>query len=172
MERKELIIYFDSDGVLADMKGFMDTHGIPYNPDGVCDKEVDKIMWGELSKIPNFYAKFDELDGVKVLKNLQNKGEHCEVLTAIPKPHWNITGAGEDKIQWVREHLGDTPVRIVYRAEKKELATDKFKVLVDDLEVNIREWTEAGGTGILFTGEKDFDYGIIDRLRSELETQG
>ena len=161
----DIHIYFDSDGVLADMKGYMDAHGIPYNPDGVCDKSVDKVMWGMISKIDHFYDKLDPLPGsVELFKELSSIYD-CAVLTAIPKEKWGITTSGEDKINWCKRWLGEeAKVHIVYRAQKADFAKTKKDVLVDDLEINIEEWEAKGGTGILFTGADSFDYAKLQNL--------
>ncbi len=161
----DIHIYFDSDGVLADMKGYMDAHGIPYNPDGVCDKSVDKVMWGMIRKIDHFYDKLDPLPGsVELFKELSSIYD-CAVLTAIPKEKWGITTSGEDKINWCKRWLGEeAKVHIVYRAQKADFAKTKKDVLVDDLEINIEEWEAKGGTGILFTGADSFDYAKLQNL--------
>ena len=158
-------IYFDSDGVLADMKGYMDAHDIPYNPDGVCDKSVDEIMWGKIREIDHFYDKLDPLPGsVELFKELSSKYD-CAVLTAVPKEKWGITTSGEDKINWCRRLLGDdVKVHIVYRAQKADFVMSKKDVLIDDLEINIKEWEAGGGTGILFTGAENFDYSKLVEL--------
>ena len=78
-------------------------------------------------------------------------GERCEILTGIPKARRGILYAAEDKTEWVKRLLSDTVVvNTVYKAEKKNFVKGKGSILIDDLEQNIREWREAGGTGILF----------------------
>ncbi len=71
------------------------------------------------------------------------------LLTGIPKPKRGITDAGEDKIEWVHRLLAaDIKVKIVYREEKPQYCTGKDCILIDDMESNIRDWNEYGGTGI------------------------
>ena len=79
-------------------------------------------------------------------------GDRCEILTGIPKPKRGVTYAAEDKIKWVRRLLSEkVKVNIVFREEKPQYCTGKGCVLIDDMEKNIRDWNEMGGTGILNT---------------------
>ena len=41
-------------------------------------------------------------------------------------------------------------VNIVYSQDKKNYAKDKGTILIDDLDKNIKEWENCGGTGIKF----------------------
>ena len=41
-------------------------------------------------------------------------------------------------------------VNIVFKEEKKEYVEGKGTILIDDLEKNICDWEEFGGTGIQF----------------------
>ena len=159
MGSQKLTIYFDMDGVLADMRGYMDEHNIKYNPIGFYDVEVDIKMWDDIRAIPNFYDKLRPVEGsVELFKELSKKYD-CQILTAIPKAKWNIATAKDDKISWVRRYLGeDVIINTVYRPEKVNYAKGPQSILVDDLEQNISEWETAGGTGILFTDAQSFDY--------------
>lgn len=152
-------IYFDMDGVLADMRGYMDSHGIKYNPDGVYDITVDQKMWDDIRAIPHFYDKLEPLPGsIELFKKLSEKYD-CQILTAVPKEKWNIDTARDDKISWAMRYLGDdVKINTVYRPEKKDFVKGKQSILVDDLPKNIGEWGEAGGTGILFTSADSFDF--------------
>ena len=158
-------LYFDLDGVLADMKGYMNTHNIPYNPDGVRDKSVDIIMWDKIREIPHFYQKLKPVKGsIELFKQL-NKVYDCEVLSAIPMPRWNLEGTGEDKTKWCNHYLGkDVKVNICYRKEKQDYAVGRNCVLVDDLGINIEEWEKHGGSGILFKSAKDFDFDKLAKI--------
>lgn len=79
------------------------------------------------------------------------RGDKCEILTGVPKPRRGITTAGEDKINWVRRLLSnDVVVNIVWREDKPDYCSGKDCILIDDYELNIREWENCGGTGLLF----------------------
>ena len=40
-------------------------------------------------------------------------------------------------------------MNIVFREEKPQYCTGKGYILIDDMERNIKEWNEMGGTGIV-----------------------
>ncbi len=73
-----------------------------------------------------------------------------EILTGIPKPRREIVNAASDKKAWVKRLLSeDIKVNIVFREEKPQYCTGKGYILIDDMERNIKEWNEMGGTGIV-----------------------
>ena len=77
-------------------------------------------------------------------------GDKCEILTGIPKPRREIVNAASDKKIWVKRLLSeDIKVNIVFREEKPQYCTGKGCILIDDMERNIKEWNEMGGTGIV-----------------------
>lgn len=173
MSNTRIKIYFDSDGVLADMQGYMDEHGIIYNPMNVYDVDVDIKMWDDIRKVDHFYLQLKPLPGsVELFKKLREKYD-CEVLTAEPKEKWNIPHAGQDKIDWVKKFLGeDVVTHIVYRNQKQDYALGANCILVDDLEKNIKEWEAQGGTGILFTSVAEFDEDMLDTLVKKIQEAG
>ncbi len=158
-------IYFDMDGVLADFsKGVLDFCGIV--PEGTQDEnsEKDNLMWEEIKKIDHFYAKLDLMPGaLEMFERIYGEyGDKCEILTGIPKERRGIKYAAEDKKSWVKKFLSDKiTVNAVYKADKKNFAKNGGSILIDDLEKNISEWREAGGTGILFKS--------VSQVMSELE---
>ena len=57
--------------------------------------------------------------------------------------------SGEDKTNWTHRLLSpDIKVNIVFREDKPQYCTGKGCILIDDMERNIRDWNEMGGTGI------------------------
>ena len=163
--KDDIIIYFDMDGVLADFKGYLIANNIPYVTHNTTDKAADEHMWECIKKVDRFYYQLSPMPGVIELFKELSKEYCCEILSAIPKPHWGLVGTGEDKRDWVAKYLGeDVPVHIVYREEKKEYVKNRKCILIDDLDKNIMEWNECGGTGILFEGVETFDKSLIERL--------
>lgn len=160
--RKEVIkviekIYFDMDGVLADFdRGVEELCGMASPKQGVSRTQAeDDLMWERIRGVEHFYDKLEPMPGaLELFGTLRARyGDRVEILTGIPKPKRGITTAGEDKIAWVRRHLGDdVVVNIVYRAEKVNYCKGPGCILIDDLPVNISEWEAVGGTGILYRG--------------------
>lgn len=110
-------IYFDMDGVLADFaKGVKDLCGIDAPPqDGSAEEQNDR-MFEAMRKVDRFYLKLEPMEGmVELFRELRGlHGDRIEILTAVPKPHRHIVGAGEDKTEWVGRYLdGDVRINIV-----------------------------------------------------------
>lgn len=162
---ENITVYFDMDGVLANFRGYCDERNIKYNPDGVFDEAVDTKMWAELNKNDHFYYNLPPIEGsVELFKDL-SKDYNCEILTAVPRPKWNIVNAAKDKIDWCKDYLGENvKVNICYRREKQQYAEGRNTILVDDLGKNIDEWERQGGYGILFKDAKSFDRTLIDTI--------
>ena len=147
-------IYLDMDGVLADFdRGVVEICGMKSHPQGgEQDSNHDNLMWEAIRKAGHFYDRLEPMQGaVEMFNTIYGKyGDRCEILTGIPKAKRGIVTAGEDKKNWMKRMLSDRiKVNIVYREQKPEYCKGKSCVLVDDLEKNIREWEEMGGTGIL-----------------------
>ena len=150
-------IYFDMDGVLADFeRGVREICGIePPDQNAKHHKPGhDDEMWAKIKQSTHFYDYLEFMPGAeKMFKTVYEKyGDKVEILTGIPKPKREVTYAAEDKIKWVHRLLGeDIKVNIVFREEKPRYCHGKGCILIDDMEKNIKEWNEMGGTGILNT---------------------
>ena len=147
-------IFFDMDGVLADFDSGVETFcGIMNHSQAESTKEEENTLWDAIRKVEHFYYKLDVLPGAcDMFKEIYDTyGDHCEILTGIPKPERGMPDAAEDKVRWVRKYLSDTmKVNTVRKKEKKNYCTGEDCVLIDDLEENIIAWKKSGGTGILF----------------------
>ena len=152
-------IHFDMDGVLADFqRGVRELAcAEPSDQDAVNSREGEKedlAMWDAIRKVDHFYDRLELMPGAgELFAAVHDRyGADCEILTAAPKEKRHIENAGEDKIRWARRVLGeDIKVNVVYDSkEKKNYCTGKGCVLIDDLEENVKEWEEYGGTGIWY----------------------
>lgn len=157
-------IYFDMDGVLADFdRGIEELCSMEKQKQGEASAASDDELWDAVRGVENFYDKLEPVKGaVEMFKALWEKyGDRCEILSAVPKPHRNIPSAREDKTKWVRRLLSDQVViNLVYRAEKQDFVKGKGCILIDDYQINIDEWNQAGGTGILFESAE----GVVEKL--------
>ena len=159
-------IYFDMDGVLADFdRGIRELcHLDPLNQASK-SKADDDAMWEAVKNVGHFYDKLELMPGaLNMFKTLHNRyGDKCEILSGIPKPRRGIMTSGEDKTAWAHRFLGeDIVVNIVFREEKKKYVKGSGYILIDDLEKNIKEWNETGGTGIHFTNADEVLKKIAD----------
>ena len=153
------------DGVLADfdrgVREFCNMEPLPQSED--LPVGYDDELWSKVREAGHFYDKLELIPGAKDLFDyVYNKYEdRCEILTGVPKPRRGITTAGDDKINWVRRLLSeDIKVNIVWREDKPDYCTGKDCVLIDDYELNIREWENCGGTGIRFTTAEE----VLERI--------
>ncbi len=148
-------VYFDMDGVLADFeRGVQEICGLtPPSQNAKHKKEnEDDKMWEAIKLTPHFYDYLELMPGAKdMFDSVRAKyGEKCEILTGIPKPRRGIANAAEDKKAWVKRLLSDDiVVNIVFREDKPKFCTGKGCILIDDMERNIREWKDMGGTGVV-----------------------
>lgn len=144
-------VYVDLDGVLVDL-----CHGVElvFGQPWVIAKQHITVApgnpgWQWVSKhYPHFWEDLQwHPDGRRLWNGLVSYRPH--ILSAAPAA-W-VEGARHGKQIWVRTHLGsDVIPHIVMRDEKKQFATANGipNLLVDDDELNIREWREAGGFGV------------------------
>ena len=148
-------IYFDMDGVLADFdRGLKELCNFEKVDQSLATEENDRALWQAVRNASHFYGRLEPMPGAVDMFNTiyELYGDKCEILSAVPKPHRGVVSAREDKISWVRRILSESvTVNLVYRAEKKNFVRGKGSILIDDYDINIREWIELGGTGILFT---------------------
>ena len=146
----------DMDGVLADfdrgVRELAEAEPLPMN--GPRREADDDRMWEAIRRVPHFYARLQPMPGARAFfEALSGEfGGNCQILTGIPKPKRGIPEAAEDKREWARRELSpEVVVHIVFREQKRELCGGPDCVLIDDSARNIDQWTEAGGTGIVFT---------------------
>ena len=156
-----MMIYLDMDGVLADFdRGVNELCGMRASSQAGRDDDpdYDDRMWAAIRKVDHFYDKLELMPGAKELfDRLRGKyGDRVEILTGIPRKERGIVTAAEDKIAWTRRLLSeDVIIHTVSRKEKQDYCKGPEDILIDDREKTIREWREAGGTGILHVSAEE-----------------
>ena len=149
-------IYIDMDGVLADFdEGIRQLcYMEPQPQNAIQSQEYEDEMWDRIRKVGHFYGKLQPMPGaVEMFKKLyETYGDKVEILTGIPKPERGIIEAAADKREWVADLLSkDVVVNTVRRKDKKNYCKGKDCVLIDDYDKNTREWSDMGGSVILYT---------------------
>ena len=154
---KNVRIYIDMDGVVADFEKGVKDAGVELSPmGGSAGPEKANEFWGALGRVPNFYYNLEPIpEGVEMVKKLMEKYE-CVFLTGIPRAENEMMTAQLDKIKWAKKYFGDdAKVYPVKRYTKARFCNGRNSILIDDYMKNIREWEEAGGSGVQFKPDKD-----------------
>lgn len=138
-----MIVNVDMDGVLVDFNGFIKRqfgkNFVDLNNDWV---------WNELAKYKDLYAILDPMVDAFDLWNAI-KHLNPQILTAVPSKI-QMQRASLDKIEWVRNYLGkDVEVKFGPYSIDKQKWCNQGDVLIDDSYLNVSQWNNKGGIGIL-----------------------
>jgi len=146
--------FLDMDGVFADFdRRVLEISGkLPY--------QFDRGMWKFIMSDREFFAKLEFMPDA----------EHLWEYTKQFKPTF-LTGAppGErsqnQKREWVAKRFGDEWTTIVLPKKDKQLYSGPNKVLIDDTPVNVEQWSDKGGHGVLHEGDVWATIEFVEELR-------
>lgn len=179
-------VLLDMDGVLADfIGGAMAFHGkdyphYPHDPDTQVEQmpwDIERVFnmnphalwsnlgrtfWRNLKPLPQFnhyVSSLEEKFGV----------DRICLLTSPPRSE----GAVEGKLDWIREYLPQYRRQFLI-GPAKEFCASPHHVLVDDHEVNIQKFRDAGGHGFLVPAPWNSRFGenAVTALDEWLESLG
>jgi len=137
------------DGVLADLVGTLEK----ISGKSVHDYTSNEF-WNEAKQYQNLFRILDKKqDADELIDDLlfAFSDMNIEILTAIPLIA-SFPTAAQDKENWIKEHFNHG-----FKFKIGPYARDKYKhakpgdILIDDSSINIDQWNEAGGIGILHT---------------------
>lgn len=135
MASKKKIVYVDMDNVLVDFESARNKL-----PEGVWDAAPDK------ADLPGVFALMEPLDGaIDAYKALHAKYD-VYILSTSP---WANHTAMNDKLVWVKKHLGDHGYKRLILSHNKHLNRGDY--LIDDRPNNGAaefegEWIQFGST--------------------------
>lgn len=138
-------IFCDLDGVLCDFdRQFVSL--FKKSPEDIENKYGKGFFWSLINKKKESYWETMPWmpDGKELWKYISPFKP--EILSAPPRTGSQFAIQG--KTSWVRREIGNVPLHIVFKKEKRQFAA-KNHILIDDHEQNIIDWNEAGGIGIL-----------------------
>jgi 5'-nucleotidase len=147
------MVYIDMDGVVADFEGWSkEVIGSDWKA------QINLPSWGRFVEHPDLYLKLPVMEGAKVLYNAccEYIGDKNDVqfLTALPnRARDSFPDAPAHKIAWAKKHI-DPHVRVAFgpfAQHKRYHIRFKEDVLIDDMILNIKQWRNDGGRGILHT---------------------
>lgn len=150
-------VYIDQDGVVADFDKGLLKHGLVNNktfmhlPHHEWTDEQRKLFKevGKVMSTPGFFQTLPMMPHAKEL--WLTAGNRRFILTARPTDGEEGKRIEREKKAWLDQNFGNVPdYRFIccLRSEKKKYA--KGNILVDDMEINCKEWTDNGGVAILF----------------------
>ena len=151
-----LTVYLDMDGVLADF----DKKTIELIGKMLREFPTSKEGWDAMADHRNIYELLEPMpdavelvNGVITLCKVHNV--NYGVLTAIPKIG-KIPDAKIHKVKWIKNTFPELShnFNIGPHAQHKQFHAREGDVLIDDSELNIPQWNDAGGYGILHTSAK------------------
>jgi hypothetical protein len=146
------VIYMDMDGVVADfVKGYKDMTGRNAHED-----DLQTINFN-CALVFNFFRKLPILEkGKELFKELD---KFCRIVF-LTTPMDSVITCRRDKIEWIKEHFGNYD--IIFSYNKQDYAKDDCCILIDDMDYNLKPFSEAGGTAINF---KDNNNKIINKIK-------
>ena len=146
---KNIKVYVDLDGVLADFEGAVEQRfGKPMR--GMAKGE----LWGRIKhyndqKEPWFYSLPKMPDADELWDFLTKNFENVEILTASGSTPKDAPG---QKKAWSGDNLGyQYKANVVGAAGEKAAFADENSVLIDDRSQAIDPFIKAGGIGVLHT---------------------
>lgn len=139
----EKLVYFDMDGVMADIEKSYDAITDKRKPDGTM----------LFSLVPDCHAFFRDLPPIYDMLRLWQyvPRERRRILSAVPRS--NVEQSSSGKLAFLNIHV-EIPaehVHLVVGKSNKKTFARPGDILIDDWPPNINDWRESGGTGILFT---------------------
>lgn len=137
-------LFLDLDGVLVDFEKGIEQFGYG-TIDEIKAKRGDSFIWVLLSRVDESFWK--NLEWMPDGKEIWNFCKHLHpiILSAPTNDRSSRTG----KEIWVRQQLGPDVKLILEKSKDKYKHAKPGYILVDDRPSNIKDWTNAGGTGIL-----------------------
>jgi hypothetical protein len=167
--------FVDLDGVLVDFnRGAIRRHGREHPdpwPAGVwavrevlgLDSEsfwapMDEQFWVELDPLPDCY------DLLRLLESIFGAENVC-ILSSPARSASALAG----KYRWILRHLPGYERRYLI-GPPKHFCAAPGKVLVDDLEENVKRFSEAGGQGVLIPRPWNGGHAVLpERVLGQME---
>lgn len=153
-----MTLYVDMDGVLVDFDGFIKRQF------GKNFKELNNDwVWNELAKYKDLYAILDPtIDAFELWDAINHLNP--QILTAVPSKI-EMQRAPLDKIEWVKKYLGkNVEVKFGPYSIDKQKWCKPGDVLIDDNYLNVSQWNDKGGIGIL--------HSVADNTIKQLKSKG
>lgn len=141
--KKQLTVYFDMDGVLANFDKAVQEMG-----------GIDNLPW---LNSKGFFRKLQPIGTPNdTIQLLQGLGYNVYILSKVEVRDVAGQQRAIDKVNWCKEHLPSLPSENVIIVPYHENKVDYLKsdirtsVLLDDYKENLKEWHNLGGYAVKF----------------------
>lgn len=147
------ILYVDMDGVLCDMEAsYVEHFGITPLQARDLGKEKYDSLWDTFVYYRAFkslpmHAGADKL--IEFFKSIEN-----DVTVAILSSSSGLDSHAKvqhDKMIWLDDHDIKYPALIVPGRRYKKFYAEKNAFLIDDFDINVKEFISKGGSGVIHT---------------------
>jgi len=152
-------VYLDMDGVIADfVTASIKAHGVGHVVNAEACQHWDyfakwkggmtkKQFWSKCMS-HEFWVNIPAYPWTRDLYRLIKSVDHTvKIATSPSKDPGCLTG----KMEWLDNHLNLTTSDVIFIHEKWRLA-DPYSLLIDDDKKKVKQFKEAGGKAILFSG--------------------
>ena len=148
LNKNEITIFCDMDGVLADFMGGIARH---LNKKDFKQGDIDKVLLTDAGTSKGWWVSLAPMSDAKTLWKYISQYD-IQILSACPSVCSDDRAVIAGKKAWVKKHLKPSPskVNIVQRKDKKTFAAPNH-ILIDDHIKNIRDFDSGGGVGIHHT---------------------
>jgi hypothetical protein len=164
-------VYLDMDGVLADFFGGVEKlYGVSHWKQLTSDKSKD-LRQDVIDRITgtNFFETLPKFPTADTLIGMIKKftGGRFSILTSpLRGDHDN---SAQWKKVWINQNIEQPNETIVTGRKEKYATTDGISnILIDDRPINIQNWQNKGGYGILYQANKD----PLSKVSASLEQYG
>ena len=162
-----MLIYFDMDGVLSDLDGYL----ADFAGTSLQEIQSDQDFRFKVVQDSVLQQSFSHWLGLKALqksswkslmRRLRSLGHELEILTSYGSWDPLVVGprAHTGKIRWLEMHYSDifeekvlTGFNGVETCKQKQFYSQPGSVLVDDQPSNVEEFNNGFGTAFLFNGD-------------------
>ena len=138
-EKKKIRIYVDLDNTITDFMSGVET----FSPEERAKYGVDANGKDHTDEIPGLFSRMKEIDGA--VDGFKFLAHHFDTYILSTAP-WNNASAWRDKLEWVKEHLGDAAYKRLILSHHKDLLRGDY--IIDDSTKNGA--SEFQGTHIHF----------------------
>ena len=146
-------LWFDMDGVLCDFdRHYPKITGVSFPHDGTLTEEQKDHKWSLLNDHPNFFLDLPWIPGARTMIAycMKYAPHSVGILSAASK---RVPQSHTQKHEWCKREIpwmSTSNIVVVPRKRDKVNYVGSGNILVDDYDVNISRWREAGGIGIHF----------------------